>query len=93
MHQETPLIWTKEGCSLCERVKSVLREAGEVEERSAEDLLAGRDRDISALSQLAMQAMQLPVVRMGERYLTAEELLEDHTALADCTGEACRIGA
>ena len=64
----TITLWTQDGCSLCAQVKEAL--AGEpLEERDVAQLLSGADKDDDAMAQLAMQDMQLPVVRIDGQFL------------------------
>jgi glutaredoxin len=75
------IVWTQEGCPLCERVKEALSDEG-FEERHAEELLSGDDPDVEAMAQLAMQNMELPLVQRGDVFL------DPHDVLTGRAGEA-----
>ena len=68
------ILWTQADCPLCERVKALFVSQG-YEERAAADLLTGADKDIEAMTQLAMQDMQLPLVMIDGRFVVPQELL------------------
>lgn len=74
-----PIIWTQEDCPLCARVKSIL---GEYEERPASDLVSGMEPDLDAMTALAMQNMELPLVKMDGAFVNVHELLESDSAAA-----------
>lgn len=76
---EITIVWTQEDCPLCERVKETLG-AGNYEERRAEDLIGGFDRDMDAMAQLAMQNMELPLIRRGATWLRPQDILGDAAA-------------
>lgn len=73
------IIWTQEGCSLCGKIKEMFMENG-FEEKNAEDLISGDNRDIEAMTQLAMQNMELPLVMIDGEFVNAFDLLSDEAA-------------
>lgn len=68
------IIWTQEGCALCEQVKTILGE-GNYEERDATGLIGGADPDLDAMVQLTMQNMVLPVVKIGDNFADVHDLV------------------
>ncbi|MHC4871020.1 MAG: glutaredoxin family protein [Planctomycetota bacterium] len=72
-------IWTQEGCSLCEKVKEIFK-GKDFEERNAEDLINGDDRNVDAMTQLAMQNMELPLVMIDGHFVNVFDLLNDEMA-------------
>ncbi len=70
------IIWTQEGCHLCENVKRHFQ-GHAYEERQASELLSGQDKDHAAMVQLAMQDMQLPLVSINGCFVSPFTLLEN----------------
>jgi glutaredoxin len=75
------IIWTQEDCPLCAEAKEYFSEDG-FEERRAEELLQGNERNVDAMAQLAMQNMQLPLVSVDG------EFVDIVTTLKQSGGEA-----
>ena len=73
------IVWTQPECPLCEAVKRCLG-AGNYEERAAEALLGGYDRDMDAMAQLAMQNMELPLVRRDGEWIRPQAILDQSAA-------------
>ena len=70
-------IWTQEGCPLCERVKACLAAEG-YEEREVNELMSGTEKNHEAMVQLAMQDMELPLVRIDGAFVGPNEILARH---------------
>ena len=74
MSQAQVMIWTQENCPLCQRVKEHFGEGNFVEKHAAE-LLSGDDADTEAMVQLAMQDMQLPLVKVAGEWKNVHDIL------------------
>lgn len=68
------VIWTQPFCPLCEQVKEHFADVG-YEERAASELTSGADRDPEAMAQLAMQNMELPMIRVDGEYVSPRAVL------------------
>lgn len=75
------IIWTQQDCPLCQRVKCYFGE-GNYEERDAQGLLGGNMPDIEAMTQLAMQDMQLPLVQVNGEWQNVCDLLSSAESAA-----------
>lgn len=61
-------IWTQKNCRVCEMEKELLlREGYELDERDADEIRTGGDRD--ALTAFSMQNDALPLVRIDGKYM------------------------
>jgi len=69
------ILWTQEDCPLCEKVKALLAAEG-YEERAAAALVSGEAPDDEAMVQLAMQDMQLPLVKIDGAFVSPLDLLK-----------------
>ena len=69
-------VWTQEGCGLCEQVKEALG-SGSYEERPADELISGVDRNIDAMVQLSMQNMELPLVQIDGTWVSPHEVIRE----------------
>ncbi|MBN2712538.1 MAG: hypothetical protein JXR97_08935 [Planctomycetes bacterium] len=74
------ILWTQEDCPLCGKVKAAYAENG-YEERNAQELIRGDNVDTDAMTQLAMQNMQLPIVMVDGEFV-------DPRAVISASGEA-----
>ncbi|MBN1256498.1 MAG: hypothetical protein JXA52_02195 [Planctomycetes bacterium] len=86
-------IWTKPGCTTCEKVKEVIG-AGNYEEHPAEALLDGLEMNLDAMVQLAQQNMELPIIMCDGQFISPEDLLSPlhHSVeLELCHGNACKL--
>ena len=73
---EKIIIWTQEGCHLCENIKKYFS-GHDYQEREASELLSGVDKNNEAMVQLAMQDMMLPLVSINGKFISPFELLEN----------------
>jgi len=55
------IIYTQQDCPLCDQAKAHFGE-GNYEERESSDLVSGKDRNMDAMAQLAIQNMRLPLI-------------------------------
>lgn len=74
-------IWTQDGCPLCEKVKAIFGE-GNYTELAASELISGDRADDEAMAQLAMQDMQLPLVKVDGHWKNLHDLLTRASAAA-----------
>lgn len=65
------IIWTSDDCVTCRNIKQYLSEelGYDTEEREAEKLISGEDRDVDVIAQLADQNMQLPVIMIDGEFV------------------------
>ena len=92
-------IWTTDGCERCAAVRCALEHAGyEIEVRALAALVDGREPDLDALGQLALQNREAPVVRVrdrgdrpGGRFLPWHRIVElaRPSGAADCGRGSC----
>jgi hypothetical protein len=69
------IVWTQEDCGVCKEIISLLKaEEYEVEEREVSALIEGTDKDILAISQLAMQNTALPIVNINGKFIKPQEV-------------------
>lgn len=68
-------IWTQEDCPLCDEAKQEIGSRAHIEYKG-EALIKGTHKDIEALTQLAMQGMALPVIRVDGLFVEPKNLKE-----------------
>lgn len=65
---KTAIIWSAPGCVKCEEVKAKLKEDGyDITVKDANDIES--EEDIEARTQLCMQNMALPVVKINGEFV------------------------
>ncbi len=74
MENKEIIIWTQEECPLCQKVKDYYG-AGNYTERNAQDLLRGEKPDTEAMAQLAMQDMQLPLIKVDGEWQSVNDII------------------
>ena len=65
------IIWTIPDCPECERIKAMFSDA---EIRDLQPIMDGAEKDMEVITQLAMQNMAAPVVRVGEDFIQPRSL-------------------
>lgn len=72
------ILWTSKDCSICRNIKQYLKEelSCEVEEREADKLMSGEDKNIDVMAQLAEQNMELPVIQVEGKFVNPARVQE-----------------
>ena len=73
------IVWTRPDCTICQQVKSLLSCACyDIDERSTTQLVDAVEPDVEAMTQLALQGMQVPIVKIyGLGFVEPVKLLRE----------------
>jgi len=71
------VIYTMKNCPECEKVKLVFKETGTSFEEKDLNVLLSENTDVDALTQLAMQDMSAPVIKIDNDFIDPSNLKEE----------------